>query len=69
MDTFSNRILLHLARAGKVGMFWNELKQSLEDEVGLVDPSYLRYKLKKLKKENKVVFIQLGDSISYRLFS
>lgn len=50
-------------------MSWNELKTVLENEIGLVNPNVLHFHLKKLKSENKVVFIQLGDLIFYRLSS
>jgi len=51
-------------------MSWNELKYSLENEMGFsINPNLLHFKLKKLRDENKIKFIQVGDFISYHLIS
>jgi hypothetical protein len=34
-----------------------------------IDPKLLHYKLEKLRNENKIKFVQVGDFISYRLIS
>ena len=72
IDTFENRILLHLrdfdGAHNNTGTSWNGLKDSLEKELGFtVDPKLLHFKLEKLRNENKIKFIQVGDFISYRL--
>lgn len=72
IDTFENRILLHLSDGAQSsgGLSWNSLKYSLEKEMGFViDPKLLHFKLEKLRNENKIKFIQVGDFISYRLSS
>ncbi len=49
-------------------MTWNQLKYSLEKEMGFsINPNLLHYKLEKLRSENKIKFVQVGDFISYRL--
>jgi hypothetical protein len=69
-DSFENRIILHLNRCVGARTTWNNLKYSLENEMGItVDPKLLHYKLEKLKAENKIKFVQVGDFISYSLIS
>ena len=66
-DSFENRIILHLNRCVGARTTWNNLKYSLEKEMGItVDPKLLHYKLEKLKAENKIKFIQIGDFTSYQ---
>lgn len=67
-DTFENRILLHLKDCVGTRTTYNNLKYSLEKEMGFtIDPKLLYYKLEKLRNENKIRFIQVGDFISYQL--
>ena len=66
-DSFENRILFHLKYCDGAGKSWNSLKYSLEIEMGHnIDPKLLHYKLEKLRNENKIKFVQVGDFISYR---
>jgi uncharacterized protein (UPF0218 family) len=68
MDSFENRILYHLKECEVVhGTTWNNLKYSLEKEMGItIEPNLLHFKLKKLRDENKIKFIQVGDFTSYQ---
>ena len=67
-DSFENRILYHLKNCNGAQTSWNELKYSIENEMGFsVDPKLLHFKLEKLRNENKIKFVQVGDFISYRL--
>jgi hypothetical protein len=67
-DSFENRILLHISRFNGAQSTWNNLKYSLESEMGItISPDLLHYKLEKLRNENKIKFVQLGDFTSYRL--
>ena len=66
VDSFERRILYHLKKSDGAQNTWNNLKYSLENEMGIiVDPKLLHYKLEKLRSENKIKFIQVGDFISY----
>jgi uncharacterized protein (UPF0218 family) len=66
-DSFENRILLHLNQCIGARTTWNNLKYSLEKELGYsVNPNLLHFKLKKLRDENKIKFIQVGDFTSYQ---
>lgn len=67
-DSFERRILYHLKKSDGAQTTWNDLKYSLENEMGItVDPKLLHYKLGKLRNEDKIKFVQVGDFISYRL--
>ncbi len=67
-DSFENRILLHLKDFDNHRTTWNELKYSLEKEMGSsINPNLLHFKLKKLRDEGKVKFISIGDFTSYSL--
>lgn len=69
MDSFEGRILWHLKQSDDHRTSYNNLKYSLENELGfMVDPKLLHYKLEKLRNENKIKFIQVGDFISYQFF-
>lgn len=69
-DTFENRILLHIKECVGARTTWNNLKYSLEKELGFsVNSNLLHYKLEKLRNENKIKFIPVGDFISYCLVS
>lgn len=68
-DSFENRILYHLGQCDGARTTWNDLKYSLEQEMGFsIDPNLLHYKLKKLRNENKIKFISIGDFTSYQLY-
>ena len=67
-DSFERRILYHITMSDGAQMTWNNLKYSLENEMGFsINPNLLHYKLEKLRSENKIKFVQIGDFISYRL--
>ncbi len=67
-DSFENRILYHLGKCEGARTTWNNLKYSLENEMGFsIDPKLLHFKLEKLRDENKIKFIVVGDFISYSL--
>lgn len=66
-DSFENRILIHLKKHEGERTTWNNLKYSLEKEMGFsINPNLLHFKLKKLRNENKIKFIQIGDFTSYQ---
>jgi hypothetical protein len=66
VDSFENRILYHLGKCEGTRTSWNNLKYSLEKDMGFsVDPKLLYYKLEKLRNEDKIKFVQVGDFISY----
>jgi len=68
MDSFEGRIIWHLKQCHGARTTWNNLKYSLEKDLGFsVDSKLLYFKLDKLKNENKIKFIQVGDFISYCL--
>ena len=67
-DSFENRILYHLSKCEGARTTWNNLKYGLENEIGFsIDPKLLHYKLEKLRNENKIKFIPVGEFISYSL--
>ena len=69
-DSFENRILVHLKKHEGERTTWNNLKYSLESEMGFsVNPNLLHFKLKKLRDEKKIKFITVGDFITYSLNS
>jgi hypothetical protein len=68
IDSFERRILYHLKKSDGAQSTWNNLKYSLENEMGFsINPNLLHFKLEKLRSENKIKFVQVGDFISYRL--
>jgi DNA-binding HxlR family transcriptional regulator len=64
MDSWEGRILYYLRTDEK--MTWNELKHSIEKDIGTLNPNLLHFYLKKLKEKNKVRFINIGDIIFYQ---
>jgi hypothetical protein len=70
MDSFEGRIIYHLSKCHGARSTWNNLKYSLEKDMGFsVDSKLLYYKLEKLRNEDKIKFIPVGDFISYSLIS
>lgn len=70
MDSWEHRLLYHLSNCDGAESTWNNIKYMIEKDVGsTVNPDLLYYKLKKLRNEGKIKFVQVGDFTSYRLIS
>ncbi|MCD6036160.1 MAG: hypothetical protein K0S67_44 [Nitrososphaeraceae archaeon] len=69
-DSYERRILYHLSNCVGARTTWNNLKYSLETDMGTsIDPLLLHYKLEKLRNEKKIKFVIVGDFTSYQLIS
>jgi hypothetical protein len=63
-DSFENRLVYFIDQYKR--LTWNQINDLLEKEMGFrPNPNYLHYSLKKLRNEERIKFVSIGDFTSY----